>query len=418
MGDVEIAFLLAQAEGADRESVQPVNDSPLVVYFPTRIETHLGFLVQGPYRTTPTRDNVLRDDPWNQHVVEETATLLVEALRWLRDQDLLDTTTLECLPIDAPGGSEGERFGPLYERTRAALASEPLLPRFGGGFSSASDAKLARTQELRELFAPSQLASIYGHDGELHWLSADITQDRTPELRRYLMRELDVAEVTPETILSRLDKPFLEAQPDRWIRELYEYLHGRQALRQRVGAMPLLRLEDGSHVTARSSGQPQAFLPSTIETGFPTVRRAVCDTDAAREFLVSLGLTVPDPVDDVVRNVLPKYRSGEVEVGTAEYAADIRRILTAFHTDSKAQREKLISALRRSAFVAAVDAGVKAKRFSRPSDVYMATERLRSLFEGVPGILLIDDSVLPWAGRRRVICSKPLESADRYAPSP
>ena len=29
--------------------------SPLVVFFPTQKETFLGFLIQGPYRTTPAQ---------------------------------------------------------------------------------------------------------------------------------------------------------------------------------------------------------------------------------------------------------------------------------------------------------------------------------------------------------------------------
>ena len=40
--------------------------SPLVVFFPTEKETFLGFLIQGPYRTTPARDNVPEHDQWNQ----------------------------------------------------------------------------------------------------------------------------------------------------------------------------------------------------------------------------------------------------------------------------------------------------------------------------------------------------------------
>lgn len=391
-GQVEIAFSIVQEKESQRSSAQAVSDSPLVVFFPTVLQTHLGFLVQGPYRTTPSRDNVPRSDPWNQHLVEGTATLLVEALRWLRDHDMLDTAALRCLPLDRARFGEGSMFAPLFEATRTALASEALLPRFGGNHVPASKARLARTQELRVLFGPSQLAALFGHDGELAWLSGDITQDRTPELRQYLMRELGIVEVTPEAILPGLDKSFLEAQSDRWVLDLYEFLNGQPALRRRVDGLPLIRLQDGTHVPANSNGQPQAFLPSAIETSFPTVRRAVCATVEARKFLQSLALTEPDPVDDVVWNVLPRYRSQEVHVEDRDYEADIRRIVAAFGTDSKAQREKLLAALRESSFVMAVDAGDGSKRASTPGEVYLATQRLKEVFEGVADVLLVDDA--------------------------
>ena len=44
---IEIAFRLEAGR------IVPVADSPLTVFFPTQKETFLGFLIQGPYRTTP-----------------------------------------------------------------------------------------------------------------------------------------------------------------------------------------------------------------------------------------------------------------------------------------------------------------------------------------------------------------------------
>ncbi len=391
-GQVEIAFSITQDKESHQRSVQAVSDSPLVAFFPTVLQTYLGFLVQGPYRTTPSRDNVPPNDQWNQYLVRETATLLVEALRSLRDLGLLDTGALRSLPLDRTKFAEGQMFAPLFETVRSALVSGPLLPRFDDGHVSASEAKLARTQDLRELFGPRQLCALFGVDGDLIWLSSDISQDRTPELRQYLMHELGIAEVTPETILPRLTKLFLEAQSDDWILKLYEFLNGQPALRGRLNDLPLIRLEDGMHVPARSDGHPKAFLPSMIETAFPTVRRTVCETDEAREFLQSLGLTESDPVDDVVWNVLPRYRTEDADVADADYEADIRRILTAFGTDSKTRRGKLLAALRNSYFVKAVNSGNGAKKWAKPGAVYLATERLKGLFAGVTDVLFVDDS--------------------------
>ena len=392
IGYVEIAFSIGKDGDFSPEVIRPLKRSPLVVFFPTVIETYLGFLVQGPYRTTPSRDNVPRNEPWNQRLVQETATLLVEALRWLRDHDLLDTGALRCLPLNSSKFGQDSMFAPLFEATKQALQSEPLLPRFDGGYAAAKNAGLARTQELRELFSPSQLGALVGHDGELAWLSDDITRDRTPELRQYLMQELRIPEVTSETILPKLDKRFLEAQSDDWVVRLYEFANGQPALRRRLNELPLIRLEPGTHVVAHLNGQPQAFLPGAMKTGFPTVRASVCASETAREFLRSLGLTEPDLVHDVVRNILPKYREDKVDVSDADYEADIQRILKAFATDSKGQQDKLLAALRETAFVVAVDAGDGSKRRSKPGEVYLATERLKELFDGVGGVLLVDDA--------------------------
>lgn len=392
-GYVEVAFALGEASAGDSVSVWPVDDSVLFVFFPTIVTMNLGFLTQGPYRTTPSRDNVPRYDSWNHHLVRETAMLLVESLRSLRGMGLLAAEVLQCLPLDRSKFGETSMFASLFEEVRKALLSEPLLPCFGGNHVAASVAKLARTQELRELFSPAQLGSLLQTEGEIAWLCEEITQDRTPELRQYLREELNVEEVVPEAILSKLTKNFLEAQSDDWIVRLYEFLNGQAALlRQgRLNDVPLVRLKDGIHVVPRKSGQPQAFLPGNIPTAFPTVRRTVCTTDSARALLIGLGLTEPDPVDDVIRNLLPGYQVAAPSVSAVQYAADIQRILTAFATDSKSRRETLVSTLRTCRFLAAVDAGSGARCFAQPAQIYLATERLKELFEGVPGVLIVDD---------------------------
>ena len=395
-GQVEIAFAMAQDDESAAPSIRPISDSPLAVFFPTILPTHLGFLVQGPYRTTPSRDNVPRSDPWNQHLVRETASLVVEVLRSLRDLGFLNADALRCLPLSRTRFSESTMFAPLFDAVREALLDEALLPRFDTGYASARNSKLARTKELRELLSPAQLAELFEWDKEIFWLSDEITQDRAPELRQYILRELDIAEVTPEMLLAKLDEPFLADQPDDWIRLLYEFLQGQPALvRQgRLVNIPLVRLEDGYHVIPKDDGQPQAFLPGAVITGFPTVRRAVCSTTLARDLLIALGLSEPDPVDDVVRNILPGYCANDIDVSDQDYEADFHRILTAFETDSKVQREKLISALRDVAFVKAVDAGSGVKSWIEPGSLYLATERMRELFSGVEGVLLVDDAQL------------------------
>ena len=393
-GFVELAFALSEHPDEGIRRIDQVERSPLVVFFPTVLETHLGFLLQGPYRTTPSRDNVPAGDPWNQYLVRESCGLLRESLRWLADRGLFDVAALECLPLERSKFEPPSLFAPFFETTRTALTEDPLLPAWNGGYTAAGRARLGRTHELRELLAPAQLADLLGEDVEdegLMWLSGDITADRTPQLRRYLIQELAVAEVTPETLVQQLDRPFLKAQPDSWICHLYEYLAGQPALRRRLGDKPVVRLEDGRHVRAAVDGQPQAFLPSSIKTDFPTVRAAVCSSQSARELLESLGVAEPDLVDDVIRNVLPHYAAEEVDVDDADYSEDIDRILSAFETDSKEQRQKLIRALEATAFVMAVDTGEGHEYVARPGELYLATERLKALFSAVPGVLRVDD---------------------------
>ena len=306
-GYVEVAFCVYNDDTEGRERLRAIPKSRLVVFFPTALETHLGFLVQGPYRTTPSRDNVPSYDTWNQRCVAATARVLRDALHWLRDHELLDVEALRCLPLDRAKFPDDEIFAPIFEEVREALLNEELLPRYDRGYAAGHQAVLARTRELRDLLTPVQLGALLGADDELVWLSGDISLDRSPELRKYLVKELGIEEVRPEIILSKLSAEFLEAQPDEWVRSLYEFLSDQRALYSRAKELPLIRLADGKHSHAQVNGRTQVFLPGRVATGFPTVRSAVCDTREALKFLQALGLKFPDLVDDVIANILPRY---------------------------------------------------------------------------------------------------------------
>ena len=397
-GFVEIAFSLDESDDGHAVA-SPVPESPLVVFFPTVLETRLGFLLQGPYQTTPSRDNIPQFKPWNLHLVGESAILLKAALRWLRDHDRLDTNVLRCLPAGSANFNMG-MFEPLYRATRQCLSSEPLLPREGGGFISAQNAVLGRSVALRRLLSDKQLKALYPSKSNPSWLTSDITADRTPRLRNYLIHDLKIEEPTSAMIIRRCTATFLEDQSDEWIQSLYEFLNDHRGLLKprfpyleyhQLHDVPLLRLEDGRHTTAEAKGEIQAFLPTDTDTDFPTVRPATCGTTEARAFLDALGLREPDPIDDVIENVLPRYEDRGAEVTVEQYESDINRVLNA-HTgsDSFGRRRMLVGHLRTTPFVMATDIGSGLKCRAEPRELYMRTEQLLSLFSGVDRVLFVD----------------------------
>lgn len=385
-GHAEIAFPIEDGE------ICAVPSSPLVVFFPTVVETNLGFRIQGPYRTTPSRDNVPSRDEWNRRCISETASMLPWVLAWLRDHGMLTVNTLQLLPLDQGKFPTSSMFHPFFLETKRCLSEDRLLPDYRGGYIPGNSAVLSRTQEVRELFTEDRLAELVGGDSDIMWLDGGISQDRTPELRKYLREALRVKEYDPRTILSMLNASFLRRQSDEWLRQLYEFLVDQPSLRRQATDLLLIRLDDGMHTKPYDEGEkPAAFLPGEAETGFPTVRRSTCDSEKARDFLRGLGLTEPDAVDDIVANVLPKYADPDFNILGDEYKRDMRRIMEAFKTGSDTQQKAITEMLREYRFVRCMDAGDNTISYAPPEKIYFPTERLKQLFSGVRGIKLSDD---------------------------
>lgn len=384
-GYVEVAFSMKN------DRIVPVSHSPLVVFFPTVLETNLSFWIQGPYRTTPSRDNVPKTDEWNQRCVKKTGDVLVNALVWLRNHDMLNVDVLKCLPIDKQKFDDNTMFAPIYESVKTALYSQNLLPIFGGGYTMASGVKLARTQELRELFDRKQLEDLFKSKHSISWLTDTISQDRTPNLRKYLMEDLGIDEITSRTIFPKLSKSFLQRQSNGWMCRLYEFLKDQPTLHNQAKSVPIIRLSNGTHTPAFINNVPQVFLPGSVKTEFPTLHEETCRSKNAMQFLRMIGLSEPHPIDDVILNVLPKYDKNNFCVSDSRYIEDINHILTAFQTKGSDKHDELIQCLRQTRFVRVVSADDDSTCFSSPDKLYLATGRLKALFADIPRLKIVDD---------------------------
>jgi hypothetical protein len=220
---VEVAFRLDRNKETGQEQIVRINDAYLVAFFPTEKETHLGFLIQGPYRTTPARDNIPKDDEWNRQLIRETATLVTQTLPALRDTGLLTISLLEALPIRSADFPIDSMFRPLFEQVRAALRDQPLLPTHDGQFVPARHARLARGAELLSLLSPQQLGELLGRNKPIYWLSGEITANRTPDLYGYLLEQrsfwsgdghgaktpVEEMEIRPETVMRIITDQFI-----------------------------------------------------------------------------------------------------------------------------------------------------------------------------------------------------------------
>jgi hypothetical protein len=403
---VELAFLTRAAMDSTR--LVGRESSPLVVFFPTQKETFLGFVIQGPYRTTPARDNVPEHDEWNRALVRETATLLAEVLVSLRDEGLLTVEVLQALPLDETHFGPDSMFRALFEQVRATLEREAMIPAADGGYRAVRQLKLASGAGPRDLLTPDLLGQIYGEDGPVTFASDAISEVKTPVLWRYLREDAGLDEVTPEAVVAHLTGPLLLDRSDDWIVSFYRFLYRHPALWQEpvpAGARlalarsrPIIRLEDGTQVEPFDArGRPAAYLPGPAATEFATVRRSIAKHPDARQFLTAIGFSEPDIVAEVLDYVLPRYHNaGTTKLDAAQHDADIELVARALDRASLASREQLLEGLRQTTFLVGENAATGEQQLMRPGDLYQRTKALESYFDGNPEVWLAADGYGPW----------------------
>ena len=411
---VELAFRVVEAAEGGRRIVG-CESSVLTVFFPTEKETFLGFLIQGPYRTTPARDNIPEHDPSNQALVLETAALLADVLPELRADGLLTVDALEALPIDPARFPPGSMFRPLFDSVRSAVAGQSLIPAAEGGYRAAADLRLAVDRGLAGLLDPERLGVLFGAGRDLFFASELITETRTPGLWRYLRDEIGVGEVTGGDVVAHLSREYLEDEPDEWIIRLYAFLFDHPALWRAprfpdeepgaARAKPVIRLEDGSHVEPfDQQGRPLVYLPGPGTSGFPTVRRAIADSPAARPFLDALNLAEPDVVAEVLELILPRYDRLDVAgLDLAQHAADLEVVVRAMDEAAPGAHEELVERLQQTAFLIGENATTDEQRLMPPTALYQRTKDLEVYFDGNSAAWFASDGYGPWLVQLRAM---------------
>lgn len=416
--DVRIAYPIVEENG--QIAVKSNRKYPAYYFFPTKESTELKFILHAHFDLTDNRESIKKNKKWNDNLIDELALLVAKSLPIVRDIGLLNVDFLNTLPLDSNSLNEKHLFRPVYDAVVKKLRSdEKLLPTNDGTFIPARNAKLASADWLRKLLTSDQLRDLFSSKYQPNWLSSEITQKRTSDLKDYLINELDVEEVTPDSFASRIEGNFLANQTDKWIIELYKYLNKVPHLWEpdhfpplSFRSKPIIRTEEaekvmqiapyihrrkyyvygGSYITEVSNN---VFLPPEDETSFTIVKRCIATDHEARQFLRNLGLEEPDIYNEIYDNILPKYCS-DIEISSEKHKRHMNTVLRAIRSGDEAKRNKLIEKIKSSRFIrfmSAINSGTNVCHYKQPKDLYFQTEDLKIFFKGNSDIWFINEEL-------------------------
>ena len=154
---------------------------------------------------------------------------------------------------------------------------------------------------------------------------------------------------------------------------------------------PILRLQDGTHVTPFHPDSPRAYLATKmdIETSLPIVKVSLSADEKARKFLQELGVPKLDIVEEVIGKILPKYTDDSVKVDPEENERDLKKIERAYETDSAGKKKRLQKELFETPFILSKFQNGE-KRYRRPRQVYFETDELSLYFSGNDSFGFVD----------------------------
>ncbi|MHA1381982.1 MAG: sacsin N-terminal ATP-binding-like domain-containing protein, partial [Candidatus Helarchaeota archaeon] len=391
---VEVAYKLCR-DRFGKEIIIPELDSKLVVYFPTEKVTYLNFIIQGPYRTTPNRENIPLEDEQNRVVLKETANLVAESLLVIKELGYLDVNFLNILPIKPEDKEKELIYSVIYDGVKEKLSTDKLLPTSHNKYARANEVLLARGKELAEFLDSNDIQLLFS---KKYWLDTDITQDRFPELRDYLVKELDVPEVDFESFARRITGEFLETKSDEWMINFYTKLLDQQTLWSdriyRKGVLrtkPIIRLENGEHIAPYDeNGKVQVYLPEETKSKYKTVKRTLTEDENALKFLKELGLRKPNLFAEIKEFIIPKYQANN-PIKDDEYFDDFGKFLKAYKTLPEEDKKEFVRELSNITFIDSVKSDTGEYVLKKPNEGYFKNDDLVNYFEGYPVYFVSDE---------------------------
>ena len=381
----------------------------IFAYLPVKEGTGFPFLINSDFILPSSREEVL-DVPWNRSWLMECVADLTakKLLPLLKERKLLSVSFLNVLTDELNNLAEDKEnlFYPIFNKLRQTFMNAELFPTNDGLYVSAKNAVLTRSDAVRNLLTHTQLGILMypdaDYDVSLKWLSSEVTLDRTPVLRRYLMESLGIEEVTPDMLARRLSDTFLISQTDEWFIKFYRFLFNQPALWRSNDAVlrnkPILRLQDGKHVNPPQEGSfPTAYLSVGRGTNdsLPIVKWEISQDQDAYNFMKTLGVQECDLVAEVIETVLPKYKREIPPVSINEHLQDFAKIQRAYKTDSREKKEQLKTMLQETPFIRSEKPDRHGNLYFKPDHIYSITEPLRLYFEGNSAAAFINLDIYP-----------------------
>ena len=354
---IDIAFTVSVDEKGEYLFQRP--KYPYIsVYFPTETESKLKFIVQGPYRTTPNRSSVPADDRDNIQLAEQTARLLRDSVRELRNAGKLNLSLLNILPIDEYEFESTPLFECMYDMTVNMMRAEKFLICKDGSYVSPRNAKIARGNEFSEVFTDELLTELLDDDKEYHWLPTVLTETNKQykDLYLFLTDTLNIEVMRPENMSGYFNgnKSFLLHRDDNWLVRLYTMYEkvGNAFSKQRSGTNMLLaeiiKTSKGNFVSPyrRSDGNqndrysfmyrgyenstylPNIFLPSKNAVqmeDIPFVDEVIYHR-CEHFFKEILSLQKPNEYEFFIRDFEKRYKEGK-KISDDQHIADVKNLL-------------------------------------------------------------------------------------------
>lgn len=382
---------------------------PAYCFFATKEITKLKFFIQAPFLLTDSREGIKQGEKWNKDLIDLIATLSADSLKICKNIGLINDNFFNVLPInhiDFLNNFIKNQFKPIYDRVLEKLKIDELLPVDNGkSFTTSQNAYLGSGKKLIELLNMEseneiKVLTILTNNNNAKWVFSTIT-DSQRNLWNYIKTNLVKDVIDSEKFANKITKEFIEKQTDLWLIEFYSFILDVPRLWKKSrftfnNDEPILRKKEIISLEGKNKNivaafdlddNPLVFLPTSLKSTYPTVKKCFISNPRSLQFLKELGIDKPNEKDEIYQKIIPKYEKNNLLTMDAfekqnDVLIDFEKMLIYSRNCPSSEKESFIARLKKISFCLGNDSCLH-----QPNSLYLSNNKLEHYFEGYKNVL-------------------------------
>lgn len=402
--EVSVAYRL----NSQGRNINEVEDSPVWVYFPTRDDTDLPFLIHGSFETAVSREKLMTPSEFNDDLFDRLGTLIADSMEDLGKRGLITQAFIRRILLPAFKEETRRKAIPgLKDKITQEFKYRPLIPDANGHLRMASQLVIpvpftlterANTALWTDSFDRVGYFVAFNNDREAGfndyyaWLRGPLgirvfsLADWAQRLCEQPERDITVTDDTLNELKAFYD----------FLREFSEQVYFSRSSYSRAGyyestikqslqdawelfrEAPIVLNEENRLVSAYKDGMQQIYMSASSKYRSVMNSRIVSHhiaSDYLRLLSDGLKISAFDNYQYIKEKVVAKYIEGDGDqIGfddpdnyDEEYIEDIRQILALYHETDDLDR---IKSLLAEAAIIKIETDDDEVTFSVPGKVY------------------------------------------------
>jgi len=365
-------------------------------FFPTKVVSHLNFIVHAPFLLTDSREGI-QCNSYNENLISLLAQLSADALECLKkigdtkNIQIINDDIVKIIPIRKNDFNEADpdtiSFFPFYSAIQQKM-KECLLPTISGNIS-AEKACWAETKNLSDLFSKEQLSGIFSYERwnstlrryekkspSKEWIFTSFGKRNSPELAAYLA-EMCVKDYSVDDLLPQFKAKFVESQSVDWLCRLYKLIWVNEISVKKAKTYPIFLNAQKKASPAFIGDNANLFLSSDNSLGYNVVLPEIEHNEDGLALLKKMGVSQPVLRDKIYQKILKKEEFNEID----DFKDFLDFFIECTNNGKSAEKLQLINDIKNKAFLAVINVdGNNLEKAAPNSCVHFMNDELKIYF--------------------------------------